>query len=182
MCVSHTTTHDTNVVGAGVLALADVLREATERAADHGASAPAALAALESYLGGTSIDELRRVLAITHSGAVRLVDRLEAAGLLRRTRASGDARTRGLVLTPAGRRAARRVLAQRAAALDAALAPLDTHEREQLGDLLGRVLGGLTDGHARAGRICRLCEPGPCGHDEGRCPVSQAAAAAEPLA
>jgi hypothetical protein len=71
------------------------------------------------------------------------------------------------------------VLAQRAAALDAALAPLDSRERELLGELLGRVLGGLTDGHAAAGRICRLCEPGPCGHDEGRCPVTLAAAAAE---
>jgi DNA-binding MarR family transcriptional regulator len=172
--------HAANVVGAGVLAVADRLREATEHAADHGASAPAALAALETYLHGTSIDELRRVLNLTHSGAVRLVDRLEAAGLLRRTRASGDARARELALTPAGRRAAKRVLAQRAAALDAALAPLDGRERELLGELLGRVLGGLTDGHAAAGRICRLCEPGPCGHYDGRCPVSIAAAAAEP--
>jgi len=180
MCVSHAIDHPANVIGAGVLEIADRLRDATERAADHGASAPAALAALETYLDGTSIDELRRVLDITHSGAVRLVDRLEAAGLLRRTRASGDARARGLVLTPAGRRAARRVLAQRAAALDAALAPLDGDEREQLGQLLGRVLGGLTDGHAAAARICRLCEPGPCGHYDGRCPVTRAAAAADP--
>jgi DNA-binding MarR family transcriptional regulator len=176
--VSHTTDHAANVVGASVLALADMLREATERAADHGASAPAALAALDTYLQGTSIDGLRRVLSITHSGAVRLVDRLEADGLLRRT-ASADARVRGLVLTPAGRRAARRVLAQRAVALDAALAPLDGREREQLGELLGRVLGGLTDGRAAAGRICRLCEPGPCGHYEGRCPVTRAADVAE---
>jgi DNA-binding MarR family transcriptional regulator len=167
-----------NVTGAGVLALADMLREATERAADHGASAPAALAALETYLGGTSIDGLRRVLGITHSGAVRLVDRLEADGLLHRT-AAADGRERGLVLTPAGRRTARQVLAQRAVALDTALAPLDSGEREQLGELLGRVLAGLTDGHETAGRICRLCEPVPCGHYEGRCPVSIAAAATD---
>jgi DNA-binding MarR family transcriptional regulator len=174
--------HPTNVIGASVLALADLVREATERGADHGASAPAALAALETYLEGSSIDELRRVLGLTHSGAVRLVDRLEAAGLLRRTQASGDARARGLVLTPAGRRAARRVHAQRAAALEAALAPLDGCARELLGELLGRVLGGLTDSHAAAARLCRLCEPGPCGHYDGICPVSIAASAAEPTA
>jgi DNA-binding MarR family transcriptional regulator len=178
MCVTHATGHAANVVGAGVLALADVLRDATEQAADHGASAPAALAALETYLEGSSIDELRRILGITHSGAVRLVDRLEADGLLRRTTA-GDARARGLVLTPAGRRAAQRVLAERAAALDAALAPLSGAEREQLGTLLGRVLGGLTDGRAAARRICRLCDPDGCGHHEGHCPVTQAANAAE---
>jgi MarR family transcriptional regulator, negative regulator of the multidrug operon emrRAB len=169
--------HAANVVGAGVLALAEVLRDATERAADHGSSAPAALAALETYLDGSSIDELRRVLGITHSGAVRLVDRLEAGGLLRRT-VVGDARARGLVLTPAGRRAAQRVLDDRAAALAMALAPLSAAEQEQLGTLLGRVVGGLTDGRAAARRICRLCDPVACGHDEGRCPVTQAADAA----
>jgi DNA-binding MarR family transcriptional regulator len=181
MCVTHATGHATNVVGAGVLALADVLRDATERAADHGASAPAALAALETYLDGSSIDELRRVLGITHSGAVRLVDRLEAGGLLRRT-AAGDARARGLVLTSAGRRAAQRVLAERAVALDAALAPLSDAERDQLGALLGRVVGGLTGGRADARRICRLCDPGGCGHHDGRCPVTRAANAAEAAA
>jgi DNA-binding MarR family transcriptional regulator len=178
MCVSHATGHAANVVGAGVLALADALREATEAAADHGASAPAALAALETYLDGTSIDELRRVLGITHSGAVRLVDRLEHDGLLRRT-ATRDGRARGLALTPAGSRAARRVLAKRAAALEVALAPLHPREREQLGTLLGRVVAGLTDGRAAARHICRLCDPGACGHHDGRCPVTRAANAAE---
>jgi predicted MarR family transcription regulator len=108
---------------------------------------------------------------------VRLVDRLEDGGLLRRT-VVGDARARGLVLTPAGRRAAQRVLDERAAALVAALAPLNAAEQEQLGTLLGRVVGGLTDGRAAARRICRLCDPGACGHHEGRCPVTQAADAA----
>ena len=49
-----------------------------------GPSAPAALNALEGYLGGEPIDTLRQVLGLTHSGAVRLVDRLVAEGLAER--------------------------------------------------------------------------------------------------
>ena len=55
----------------------------------HEASAPAALAALEGYLGGEPIDALAQTLGLTHSGAVRLVDHLCAAGLAERRRGAG---------------------------------------------------------------------------------------------
>ena len=48
-----------------------------------------------------SIDLLRQVLGITHSGAVRLVDRLERAGHVRRVPGSGR-RTTAIRLTAAG--------------------------------------------------------------------------------
>jgi MarR family transcriptional regulator, negative regulator of the multidrug operon emrRAB len=78
--------------------------------AGHGASGPAALVALDGEAGGGSIDALRRILGITHSGTVRLVDRLAGAGLVER-RVGADARAVALHLTPQGRRLARRVLA-----------------------------------------------------------------------
>src|SRR3954469_12000989 len=98
------------------------MRAATDAAVEHGASAPAALIALHTFLGGTTVDGLSRVLALTHSGTVRLVDRLEGAGLLERRRGP-DARTRAVVLTPAGHRAAEGLQREREGALAALMAP-----------------------------------------------------------
>jgi len=43
-----------------------------------GPSAPAALSALDGFLGGEPIDALRQTLGLTHSGAVRLVGAAQA--------------------------------------------------------------------------------------------------------
>jgi hypothetical protein len=51
--------------------------------------------------------------------------------------------------------------------------------RRALAALAERVLGRVTTGRRSAGAICRLCESHACGHHAGRCPVTQAADAAE---
>ena len=142
----------------------------------HGPSAPAALAALEGYLGGEPIDALARVLALTHSGTVRLVDRLADAGLVER-RPGGDGRSVAVTLTPAGHRAAEGIRAARERALADALSALDGGERELLTQLNEKLLAGLTSDRASARRICRLCDVEACGHERGTCPVTRAASA-----
>src|SRR3954451_11659767 len=117
------------------------MQEAAERSASLGASAPSALVALDGYLTGQPIDALRRVLGITHSGTVRLVDRLVAAGLVERRGGTTDRRAVPPRLTPAGRRVARRVLAAREAALEDVLSVLDPEERATLAALHDRLLG-----------------------------------------
>src|SRR6187200_2487250 len=94
-----------NLLGALSLAVADAMRRATEDAAGHASAGPAAL---DQFLDGRSMEDLRRAMGLTGSGAVRLVDRLEADGYVRR-RAGPDGRTLALVLTARGRRAAERV-------------------------------------------------------------------------
>lgn len=173
----HVPARDANLLGALSLAAADRLHRATAEAAQHGASAPAALVALAGYLDGATLEALRQVLGLTHSGAVRLADRLDAAGLLARG-PQPDARAVALRLTPAGRRAAARVQAAREAALAEVLAPLAPGERETLAGLHARLLAGLTPDRAAARRLCRLCDADACGHAEGRCPVTRAADAA----
>jgi DNA-binding MarR family transcriptional regulator len=165
---------DANLLGALSLAVADRLEAATRAAAAHGGSAPAALAALDTFLEGSSIDTMRKPLGLTHSAAVRLVDRLTAAGLVSRG-AGEDGRSVAIFLTPEGRRAAAQVQGGRMRALEDVLAPLDPAEREQLTRIEEKLLAGLTSGRADAGRICRLCDAVACGHEEGRCPVTRAA-------
>jgi MarR family transcriptional regulator, negative regulator of the multidrug operon emrRAB len=169
-CVSHTTL---NAFGALSLAVADHVQEAMASVAGHGASGPAALVALDGPAGGGSIDALRRTLGITHSGTVRLVDRLAAAGLAER-RVGSDARAVAVHLTPQGRRTARRVLAAREAALEQVLSALSSTQREQLEALLSAILQELDATPAAARRICRLCDVQRCGHERGTCPVTAA--------
>jgi MarR family transcriptional regulator, negative regulator of the multidrug operon emrRAB len=167
-----------NLLGSVSLTVADRIRAATEAGAGQGGSAPAALVSLAGYLDGGPIDSLRGPLGLTHSAAVRVVDRLVDAGLARR-RAGADRRSVAVELTPAGHRAAADAVTARGEALEAALAGLDPAERAELTRLHEKILSTLTDGRAAAGHICRLCDIHGCGHEQGHCPVTRAADAAE---
>jgi MarR family transcriptional repressor of emrRAB len=170
---------DTNRIGALAIALGDRLRAATESAVDMPASYPAALSALGTWAAGRPVDVLADGLRVTHSRAVRVVDRLEEDGLARRRPDPSDGRAVRIELTARGRRAADRVQAARTAALDDALSGLTRSERRQLGELAALVLGELTEGRRAARGICRLCDPVACGHETGQCPVTVAADRAE---
>jgi MarR family transcriptional repressor of emrRAB len=170
---------ETNRIGAMVVALGDRLRAATEEAADMPASYPAALSALRTWAGGRPVDVLADGLRLSHSRAVRVVDRLEEDGLARRRPNPDDGRAVRVELSAAGRRAADRVLSARAAALEGALRGLSGEQRALLGELAASVLGEVTAGRRSARGICRLCDPVACGHEEGLCPVTRAADRAE---
>jgi MarR family transcriptional repressor of emrRAB len=138
------------------------------------ASEPAALVTLSHY-PGQSVAQLARTLGLTHSGAVRLADRIEAAGLVRRT-ASGHGRTVALLLTEAGQQEATGVLARRQAAVEALVRPLDARDAEALERLASQLLTEVTTGRPSAFRLCRLCDEPLCAAGTG-CPVDQAAGA-----
>lgn len=169
--MAHTNPRDANLLGTLSLAVATRMEDAV--ASPLGPSAPAALSALDAYLGGEPIDTLRQVLGLTHSGAVRLVDRLVEAGLAER-RPGSDARSVAIALTPAGRAAAQAVRTAREAALADALSALSPAERATLGALHAKLLAGLTSDRASALRLCRLCDVDACGHHRGTCPVTEA--------
>jgi DNA-binding MarR family transcriptional regulator len=156
-----------NLLGALALALGDELRAATETGAAHGASAPAALVVIGTYPGRT-IDALRPALGLSHSGAVRLVDRLAADGLVVRG-AGTDGRSVSLQLTPSGRSAMRALLAERRRALDTPVAALTAQERRQLERISEKLLTAMTRTEAQASQFCRLCDESVC--PTARCPV-----------
>jgi DNA-binding MarR family transcriptional regulator len=162
-----------NLLGAFVLAIADRQADAVVRAAGDASSA-AALNALHDFLEEPSVDLLRQVLGLTHSGTVRLLDRLEAQALV--TRGPGpDARTAAVRLTRKGTAAARQVAAARAAVLEEALAPLDRRQRTAIGQALGELLTHLVREPGATRWTCRLCDTTACGRPEGQCPVANEA-------
>lgn len=165
-----------NLLGAFVVALSDAVRTDIERASHLGLSAAATLATTAAY-PGESLDALGRTLGLSAAGTSRLADRLQADGLLERQSAPGDARSRVLVLTNAGRERARVLLDARRAALLRALTSLSAEERDQLTHLLELMLTALTSDRECCDHTCRLCDIAICPQDT--CPVELAALRAE---
>lgn len=182
-----TESHDprlVNIVGALALALADGLREATETAAGMSGSAPSALVALDQFLGGATTENLAQAIGLTHSGAVRLADRLVELGFVER-RPGPDARSGSIVLTARGRTASHKVAAARATVIDGVLHGLGSEDRTALELLVERLLTTITAERLSARRrgdppnawLCRLCDFTSCGRPEGQCPAANAAQA-----
>jgi DNA-binding MarR family transcriptional regulator len=175
--------HVANALGALSLVVADRMNTSVEAIAALGPSAPAALVALHEFLDGGSVTQLSSVLGLTHSGTVRLVDRLGAEGLVERVGAQ-DGRAVSVVLTPSGRAMALRIRQARQASLTSALSALTSDEVDNLAAALDTMLTTVTLARAeeRSAHIhdhpqpwlCRLCDFAACGRSEGNCPVNNA--------
>lgn len=173
--------HTANVLGALSLVVADRVNTAVEAIAALGPSAPAALAAMHEFLDGGSVTQLSSVLGLTHSGTVRLVDRLAAEGLVERVGAE-DGRAVSVVLTERGRDMAAQVLRTRERSLASVLTELSPDEVDSLAAVLDTMLTTVTLARAEersartVGRpspwLCRLCDFAACGRSEGNCPVN----------
>ena len=164
-----------NRLGALALTVSDAVREATEQATGMAGGMPAALISLREWADGTSVDVLAEVMRLSHSRAVRVVDRLEAAGLARREADPADGRRALVRLEPAGRKLADRALEARSRVLLSLVSELDASQVRELEAMLGALLDATTVDEPAARGTCRLCDVHSCGHFEGACPVTQAA-------
>jgi DNA-binding MarR family transcriptional regulator len=88
----------------------------------------------------TSVAELARECQLDTGAMTRLLDRLEAKGLVSRVRSSEDRRVVNLELTREGREAARQIPAVLCKVQNAFLQGFSVDEWQQLKDLLRRVL------------------------------------------
>jgi DNA-binding MarR family transcriptional regulator len=163
-----------NVLGALALAVAGQIPTAVTPAGGRSDSAAAALSALYHFPGQITVDRLGQVLGLTHSGAVRLVDRLAGAGLVERAPGT-DRRSRSVRLTVAGRRAARRASGRRITYLTSLLADLSPAETGVLHDLLARLMDQVVQHKQGGAWICRMCDLQACGRAAGHCPAASAA-------
>jgi MarR family transcriptional regulator, negative regulator of the multidrug operon emrRAB len=165
-----------NLLGATAL-VADLALAGVTRAAGVSASGAAALVVLSAFQH-LSVADLGRRVDLTQFAAARMVDSLEADGLVELRPSRG--RWVSVRLTKAGRQAARRVLAARAAPLTEVVAALDDDDQVALAGLLAsRDLpaihrarpGGTRFRHLAivAGRPCRhIHHPSACDVVPGR--------------
>jgi DNA-binding MarR family transcriptional regulator len=165
-----------NRLGAVALTVGDAMREAVEAATGLSGGVPAALISLHEWADGESVEVLADAMRVTHSRAVRVVDRLEAADLARRERSEADGRRALVVLEPAGQALAERALRARSRVLVEIVDSLGAEQATQLERLLGPLLAVRTGDTRVARGICRMCDAHGCGHYDGACPVSIATA------
>jgi len=98
-----------------------------------------ALAALEK--GPLRVSELADACGVDVSTMSRLLDRLQADGLVERDRPSADRRVALIQASPQGRELQRRMMAFRRTALERLLASWPDADREMFASLLNRFLG-----------------------------------------
>jgi DNA-binding MarR family transcriptional regulator len=157
--------HMTSVVSAWTLLTRDLLDQAADQAGVD-LREVSALNLVETH-PGSSIDWLGTRVGLTHSGTVRLVDRLEQAGWLTRARAGREV---GLRVTATGRAALRRWRRAADTAVAAAIGPLGPAAAARLLALLSDALEGTARRRVEADATCRTCDWRACGDP---CPVDR---------
>ena len=160
-----------NLVGAFATSVASGIEQRISELGARSLSAEVALVAIYNHPDET-IDVLSKVLAITHSGVVRLINTLELEGLVERLKSIRDGRAVVLRVTQSGRERVKVILKARESATTKFLDNFDSEQKKNLLVLLEIAMGKVTDDQLQARRVCRLCNEGVC-RQQG-CPVELA--------
>jgi DNA-binding MarR family transcriptional regulator len=126
----------------------------------------AALTLVEAHEAPT-VDWLAPRVGLSQSATVRLVDRLEAAGWLRRRRIGREV---ALSATPGGRRLLRTWHARADSVAHTFTSDLNADQLTQLTAVLAATLEQTHRPREHADRTCRTCNWDACGSD---CPVDR---------
>lgn len=125
--------------GAVSMALGDEITRAAAALLPETGSATIALEMI-GFEPGLSIRSLAEGVRLSHPGAVRLVDRLEADELVERRANPKDGRIRSLHLTTKGQTALVGVLTAREFVLSRRVAPLTKDQLSKLGEMSEQML------------------------------------------
>lgn len=121
--------------------VADLLRERFESRVPHLGLRSKHYSVLLLLRGGPlSQAQIGRCARVDRSSMVALIDELEALGLVERARHAEDRRAHAVTLTDKGRRVEREASQAVDATEAECFAPLSDSEREQLRDLLSKLL------------------------------------------
>jgi len=153
-----------NLLGALSLAVMDRIELGARDIIGHAGETPAALIVI-GY-GPKTNDKLRRILGLSHSGTVRLVDRLVSDRLVER-RPGKDGREVALHLTAKGAALRKDLLTSRISAVASFVDVLSASERKRLGKLIRNVLARQDTSEMDRFTICRMCDNGVCSN----CPL-----------
>ncbi|NRA72806.1 MAG: MarR family transcriptional regulator [Gammaproteobacteria bacterium] len=118
-----------------------------------------------------TIDVLSKVLGLTHSGTVRLINTLENEGFVQRHKSEKDARSVVLSVTSAGSIRVQSILDSREKVTLKLLESFDETQKQDFLNLLEIAMGNLTGEKIQALQICKLCNEGVC-RKQG-CPVEE---------
>lgn len=153
------------MLGALSLAVMDRIEQGAREVVGRGGETPAALVVI-GYGQGMTNDKLRRILGLSHSGTVRLVDRLVSDHLVER-RPGKDGREVALYLTARGAASRNELLVSRISAVTSLLEVLSPAETKRLGMLIRELLARQDTSEMDRYTICRMCDDSVC----TKCPL-----------
>lgn len=156
-----------NLLHALAAAVADRQVSAMASGSGLGQSAIAVVLTLGQHDRQT-VSDLASVCGLTHSATVRLIDRLERDGLVRRAE-ERQGRTVPIALTEEGYAEHRRLRASQSDFLTDLLAVLPSEDQQDLERLMAPLLSALTTSKADRDTICRFCDEAVC--EQSSCPV-----------
>jgi DNA-binding MarR family transcriptional regulator len=159
-----------NLLGAFVISVYDQMVQRIETEESISPQAASALVVI-GFNQGRSVDFLSGALQLSHSGCVRLVDKLQEAGFVDR-REGQDRRVVELYLTPAGHERMQGILRTRRRYLDGLLKSLSAKEVKQFTDQIEHMLFEITTGDEHAEAMCRFCDEDVC--PQNTCPITLA--------
>lgn len=160
-----------NLIGAFATKVSSEIEKQISELDGRSVNHEIALVAIYNHPNET-IDILSKVLGLTHSGAVRLINTLENEGVVERHKSAQDARSVVLLVTLKGRKRVESILNSREKVTLKVLEIFDENQRQDFLSLLEIAMGHLTDEKIDARRICRLCNEGVC--RKLGCPVENA--------
>ena len=155
-----------NMLGALATGLSDRIHAAVDVRTSLRGEAAAALIVI-GHAPGLSIDQLGKVSGLSHPGAVRMVDRLVAAGFAQRMPVATDRRAIALHLTPAGETEKAAILEGRRAAIESVLSHVSPGDHPALERLVEAMLASMPSDATSALSVCRLCNQDACAN----CPM-----------
>jgi len=155
-----------NLLGALAVGVTDKMRAAVNDAMPLGGETVAAVIVI-GHEPAMSIDQLSRVLRLSHAGAVRLVDRLVERDLVEKKPSAVDRRMMRLTLTPNGLKQRDELLALRHTALSALLVNMSPEDLSALERIVERLVAALPENVTSSLTTCRYCDERCCNN----CPM-----------
>ncbi|MEM7467561.1 MAG: MarR family transcriptional regulator [Pseudomonadota bacterium] len=154
-----------NLLGVVAFEVSNRIEASAREIMKRAGETAAALVVIGYDLGPTN-DQLRRVLGLTHSGTVRLIDRLVDDGLVIRKEGE-DKREIALYATKRGKALREQIMKERLAAIRPLLNTLTRAEQENLYSLLHKILASMETTDMERRTLCRLCDDRVCTN----CPI-----------
>ncbi|MDT5410776.1 MAG: hypothetical protein QOG14_2996 [Mycobacterium sp.] len=172
-----------NLFGALATGIVDASVTDIALSGDLDTTACAALVTMLELVPYSSAHRLSQLCGVSHSGAVRMVNRLAEAGYVERG-PGPDRRTVTVTLTRRGQRVAQRIRDARHQAIATTLSSLTARQRTQLTGISEVLVASLTSSRLAqrqagavpsGGALCRMCDPSACGRPAGNCPAARTA-------
>lgn len=162
-----------NLIGTLALKIHDLQMNAAVEVSDLSPTACACLISVAHQDTPQTISDIAAICNLSHSAAVRLVERLEISGYVFRTTLPSDQRKVYIDLTAEGYEMRDAILSARRSAIEPVLTKFSPSDWKVIEWAAGIILADMTESRLESEQMCRLCDADACGGT--KCPVEKKA-------